>query len=183
MSLDPVRNFGKVTVSGGYNASDTSIALSSGDGSKLPDPSTDGAFNVVWFNSTDYGDPADDPSKEIVRVTARSGDTLTVARAQEGTSAANHNTAGKTYKLFNGVTKKMIDDIISRQVDNELIGTGDDVTTDFSLANAPSPTSSLHVRVQGVEQHPTDDYTLSGSTVSFIVAPPTGAKIYADYRH
>src|SRR3954462_1350916 len=111
MSLDPVVNFGKVEVSTGYDASATSIVLVSGDGAKLPSPSTDGAFNLVWWNATDYGDPADDPNKEIVRCTARSSDTLTITRAQESTSATAKNTSAKTYKMVLAVTKKMIDDI------------------------------------------------------------------------
>ncbi len=111
MNLDPVKNFAKVEVSTGYDSTATSIALVTGDGSKLPDPSTDGAFNLIWWNSTDYPDPADDPNVEIVRCTARSGDTLTIIRGQEGTTASNKNTTGKTYKMVLSVTKKMIDDI------------------------------------------------------------------------
>lgn len=109
--LDPVKNFGIVTVSSGYNSSDTSIVLSGGNGAILPDPSTDGAFNLVWYNASDYFNPTDDPNKEIVRVTARSTDTLTIVRAQEGTSASTKNTAGKTYKMILAFTKKMRDDI------------------------------------------------------------------------
>jgi len=111
MALDPVVNFGKVTVSTTYDASASSIALTAGHGANLPQPSTDGAFNVTWWNTTDYADPSDDPNREIVRVTARSTDTLTVTRAQEGTSASTKNTASKTYKMVLAPTKKMIDDI------------------------------------------------------------------------
>lgn len=113
MSLDPVTNFGKVTVSTGYSISDTSVALSSGNGSLLPNPSADGAFNLVWYNATDYPDPSDDPDKEIVRCTARSSDTITITRAQESTSAVAHNTSAKTYKMILAVTKKMVTDIQS----------------------------------------------------------------------
>lgn len=110
-SLDPTKNFAIVTVSTGYDNDDTSIALSSGHGARLPAPATDGAFNLVWWNSTDYADPADDPNVEVIRVTARSTDTLTVTRGQEGTSGTNKNTGGKTYKMILAVTKKMVDDI------------------------------------------------------------------------
>lgn len=108
MTIDVRSNFGKVTVSTGYDASATSIALSSGHGSKLP---SSFSYNLVWYNSTDYPDPADDPNVEIVRVTNRVTDTLTVTRAQEGTSATTKNTGSKTYKMALAVTKKMIDDI------------------------------------------------------------------------
>jgi len=111
MALDPVKNFAKVEVSTGYDDLATSIVLVAGDGAKLPDPATDGAFNLVWWNDTDYKDPADDSNKEIVRCTARSTDTLTVTRAQEGTTATVKNVAGKTYKMVLAMTKKMKDDI------------------------------------------------------------------------
>src|SRR3989304_10074799 len=116
--LDPVLNFAKVEASTGYDGDDTSIELVAGNGAKLPAPAVDGAFNLVWWNSSDYADPADDPSVEIVRVTARSTDTLTITRAQEGTSATPKNTSGKVYKMALSLTKKMKDDIETE------IGTG-----------------------------------------------------------
>jgi hypothetical protein len=114
MALDAVANFAEVTVSIGYNASDTSIALTAGHGARLPQPSTDGEFNITWWNFTDYPNPTDDPNKEIVRVTARSTDTLTVTRGQEGITATTKNTGGKTYKMVLSITKKMMDDIESQ---------------------------------------------------------------------
>ena len=111
MALDITKNFAKVTVSTGYAAGATSIVLQSGDGAKLPDPATDGEFNLVWWNKTDYWDPSEDPSVEIVRVTARTSDTITVTRGQESTSDASHNTASKTYQMILSLTKKMIDDL------------------------------------------------------------------------
>ncbi len=109
MANDAVKNFAKVTVSTGYDAAATSIVLSVGGGAKLPATS----FNAVWWNATDYADPSDDPNVEIVRVTVISTDTLTVTRGQESTSAATHNTAGKTYKMIGAFTKKTYDDIFT----------------------------------------------------------------------
>ena len=104
----PVTNFGKVTVSTTYGAADVSIALTAGHGSRLPSTFP---YPLTWWNATDYPDPADDPNKEIVTVTARSGDTLTVTRASEGTSASTKNTGGKTYKMLLGITKAMWDSV------------------------------------------------------------------------
>lgn len=109
--MDPKTNFAIVQVSTGYDASATSIALASGEGAKLPDPSGDGNFNLIWWNVTDYPSSVNDPNVEIVRVTAKSTDTLTVTRAQEGTSASTKNTSGKTYYMALGFTKKDRDDI------------------------------------------------------------------------
>jgi hypothetical protein len=103
---DPVVNFGKVTVSTGYDDTETSIDLMSGHGARIPDPSTDGAFNLVWWNVTDYADPSDDPNKEIVRVTSRTTDNITVTRAEEGTTGSTKNTGGKTYQMILAFTKK-----------------------------------------------------------------------------
>ena len=120
--MDAVKNFAIVEVSTGYNSSATSVALSSGEGAKLPQPSSDGEFNLVWWNSTDYPNPADDPNVEIVRVTARSTDTLTIVRPASGNSYNNEgssntssakNTSGKTYKMMLSFTKKVINDITS----------------------------------------------------------------------
>ncbi|MCS6954922.1 MAG: hypothetical protein NZM44_00995, partial [Candidatus Calescibacterium sp.] len=116
MPYDPVQNFIKVLVSGYYNSSATSITLSSGEGSKLPNPSTDGQFNLVWWNATDYQDPSDDPYKEIVRVTAKSGDVITINRGQENTTAQPHNIPGKTYKMALSLTKKTYDDLKSIEI-------------------------------------------------------------------
>jgi hypothetical protein len=109
--VDAVKNFGKVEVSQGYDDLATSIVLTTGYGARLPDTETDGEFNLVWWNASDYGDPADDANKEIVRVTARIADTLTVIRAQEGTNASTKNTTGKTYRMILALTAKTITDI------------------------------------------------------------------------
>lgn len=111
--MDAIKNFAEVTVSTGYDGSATSIALTSGHGAKLPAPATEGAFNLVWWNSTDYPNPSDDPNVEIVRCTARSTDTLTVTRAQESTSASTKNTSAKTYKMMLSVTQKTVMDLVS----------------------------------------------------------------------
>src|ERR1700693_275133 len=104
--MSQVANWAKVTVLAGHNASDTSIALQSGNGARLPVA----PFNAVWYDSTNYADPSDDPNREIVRVTAGGGggggDTLTVTRNQEGSGASTKNTAGSTYKMIAGFTAK-----------------------------------------------------------------------------
>lgn len=120
MSLDPIRNHAIVTISTGYDIDDTTIVLASGHGAKLPDPATEGAFNLVWWNNTDYKNPSLDPKKEIVRVTARSGDTLTITRPASGNNyngegseniAQTHNIVGRQYKFVLTPTRKYIEDI------------------------------------------------------------------------
>lgn len=104
MSLAPVTNFGKATVSTTYDAAATSIVLTTGHGSRFPSTFS---YPITWWNATDYPDPADDPNREIVTVTNRTGDTLTVTRGAESTGASTKNTAGKTYKMVLTITKAM----------------------------------------------------------------------------
>jgi len=111
-----VRNFCKVNVKQGYDSTANTIELALGEGNKLPDLSTEGQYNLVWWNATDYSDPADDPYKEIVRVTAKSGDQLTILRGQEGTTAQNHNLPGKNYKMMLTLTKKTYEDLQTIEV-------------------------------------------------------------------
>lgn len=100
--MDDFKNWAEFEVSTGYNAAATSIVLSSDPGSACPTAPA----NAVWWNSTDHHRPQDDDNREIVRMTARTGATLTVTRAQEGTSATTKNTASKTYKMAFGPTAK-----------------------------------------------------------------------------
>jgi len=108
--LDRAKNFSKVEVSGGYDASAFTISLNTGDGVKLPVA----PFNITWWNNTDYADPSDDPYVEIDRVTNVAGDTITLANdgairtPQEGTSATVKNLSGKIYKMIAGLTAKTI---------------------------------------------------------------------------
>lgn len=104
MALDAFVNFAKVTVSAGYDAAATSIVLSAGDGAKLPVA----PFNMVWWNSTDFGDPSDDVNREVVRVTNVTVDTILITRAQEGTPASLKNTVGRVYRMVAGLTAKTL---------------------------------------------------------------------------
>ncbi len=103
--LDPIRNLVRVDVSQGYAAGDTSITVGTGQGALLPDPSTEGAFNVVWYESGHHS-PLSDPNNEIVCVTAVAGDILTITRGQEGTSAVAHDGVASSYSLELVVTEK-----------------------------------------------------------------------------
>jgi len=107
--VDAIKNFAKAVVSdGNYDASATEIDVIAGHGDRLPAA----PFNAVWWNATDYPDPSDDPGVEIIRVTAKSTDTLTITRAQEGTAAEDHNVAGKTYSLIAGMTARTITEMV-----------------------------------------------------------------------
>jgi hypothetical protein len=52
----------------------------------------------------------------------------------------------------------------------------------FTLANAPSP-ASVDLFLNGVEQRVNIDYTFSGTTITYIVAPKSSDNMFADYTH
>ncbi len=176
MALDQVINFGKVTVSLGYGVGATSIALTAGHGARLPNAAS-GQYNLVWWNSTDYPDPSDDPNVEIIRVTAGGGNgsnTLTVSRAQEGTSASSKDTLGKVYKMILAITAKMIADIETEIPAAQSLAmitvTGSLPGTVFTAAQSHTGNSfivnSNTIFIEGV------DYTCSGTTVTWLYTLP-----------
>jgi len=64
----------------------------------------------------------------------------------------------------------------------ELSGEIDGANKTFILSVAPDPTVSLFIVLNGAPQTLGEDYTFSGLTVSFIVAPPEGSILRALFR-
>lgn len=71
--------------------SGTSLVVASGKGALFPAPGN-GFWATIW-NKTSFPDPTDDANMEIVLVTARSTDTFTITRAQQGTAARTVTTS------------------------------------------------------------------------------------------
>lgn len=172
-NLDPVRNFAKVQVSTGYLSTDTTIVLTSGYGALLPQPSTDGAFNISWWNSTDYADPADDPNVEIVRVTARSTDTLTISRAQEGTIATAKNIGAKVYKMVLAMTAVTIANINANDAANTKkannlsdLGSASAARTNLGLGSLATQSGTFSGTSSGTNTGDQTDATLGFSDIT-----------------
>ena len=172
MALDGVKNFAIVTVSTTYDASATSIVLTTGHGAKLPDPAT-ANFNLVWWDSSNYADPSSDPNVEIVRCTAKSTDTLTVTRAQEGTGASTKNTGGATYKMILGVTAKMITDIDTLKANLASPTFSGTLTVPTGLTGVLRADSG----VVSVDTDVTDIVAAASTTVAGIAEIATGAEV------
>lgn len=85
------------TVGANINNSTTTITVASGDGVKFPSPSGGDFFFATLQEGTTI---------EIVKVTARSTDSLTVVRAQQGTSGSSFTTAAK---IENRLTKESLE--------------------------------------------------------------------------
>ena len=71
------------SLASGINDSDNTLLLATGEGARFPAPIAGDYFDLTLTQGIGL-----ETSWEIVKVTARSGDTLTVARGQEGTAAA-----------------------------------------------------------------------------------------------
>lgn len=54
---------------------------------------------------------------------------------------------------------------------------GDGTETDFTLSRIPAVASNVMVWVGGVRQKPTTDYTVSGTTLTLLVAPSNGVEV------
>lgn len=61
-------------------------------------------------------------------------------------------------------------------------GTINGVNTDFTLNHTPSPATSLKLYRGGQLQSLTEDFTLSGNTITFLIAPVAGEILKVEHR-
>lgn len=106
MVFDPHGNlaYSSVATAPSPAASGTSLTLESGHGARFPDPGAVGYNCTVW----PAGAIAIPDNAEIVRVTAKVGDVLTIQRTQEGSSARAILVGDQ---ITNTVTAKVLEDI------------------------------------------------------------------------
>lgn len=77
-------NFAETTISGSVGTGDVTINVASGDGALFPSPTGGDFFRAVLYKFATG-------EREVVTVSARSTDAMTVTRAQEGTTALAMN--------------------------------------------------------------------------------------------
>ena len=87
-----------------------------------------------------------------------------------------YDTSATTIKK---IQKSNIATTLSYSVNANL--TGDGSTTAFSIGTSGRAQNDLLVTVNGVVFHPSDDYTLSGTTITFSTAPDVSAEIRVRY--
>lgn len=106
MAYDPHGNlsYGAVAVAPSPAASGVSLTLSAGQGADFPAPGAQGYNVTIW----PAGVAPLRSNAEIARVTGKTGDVLTIVRAQEGTSA---RTILVGDQIANTVTAKVFEDI------------------------------------------------------------------------
>ena len=90
------------------------------------------------------------------------------------TSSAQINTGSFTGS-FTGSAKFNAAPIILVVDNHAFVGNG--VTTNYTLSSSYDP-AVLTVSVEGLLQTQTTDYTLSGTTLSFVATPPTSSNIF-----
>lgn len=103
----------------------TSITLYPGEGALFP---TSGSwYGVIWEAA--HNTPSADATREYILVTSRTSDTLTIVRAQEGTSAKEW-TLGSHIALIDSAAKwTELQTIINSIVDNNTIFAGENTFT------------------------------------------------------
>lgn len=122
--FDQVKNFVRVNVEGTHSETDTEISIDGDDINDLPDTSN-GEYNLVWWDTTEFPAPEDDPDVEIVRVTEVDYDNnvITVNRGREDTSASSKDTVDRVYQMILAPTAKKFNDY-----EDNFVPKSDDVT-------------------------------------------------------
>jgi len=147
------------------SASDVGLAVTSGDGSKFL---TLASWDYFYASLTSLAG-----TSEIVKVTARAGDTMTIVRAQEGTSA---NSFPADSRIELRVTAQSIIDHLPFNVVN-FTGTGSQVAFTMPVTVAEN---STNIYINGVYQQK-NTYSVSGTTLTFSEAPPVTSTIEVMY--
>lgn len=128
-------NFAKGQISGSHSAVTTTLALVTGQGARFAGASAAIPRKLIVWEASAFDDPADafndSPAKaEIMLQTARSGDNLTVVRAQEGTSGLDMTDTSKTFFVMGTVTAEAFGNIVSFANVIGFGASGDGVTDD-----------------------------------------------------
>jgi len=160
-------NNAKTTLDGGINASVTAVAVA--DGSVFPALAAGEYFYITFDDAT---------NNEICKVTARSGDDLTVIRAQDNTTARTFADGSDAHLRITASLLTEIQENIAAKSANQTIYnvTAASSATTYDIGIDPGVEANAMVFVDGVMQHH-DTFSFSGSTLTFASAPSNGDKI------
>jgi hypothetical protein len=118
------------TLNAGITNSDTTLVLQSGQGSRFPSLSSGDYFYATLIDTSN--------NLEIVKVTARSTDTMTIVRAQDNTTARAYSTNDR-FELR--PTAAMLNEVIAKG-DAAVQRTGDTLSGNLILPNLGIDTDS-----------------------------------------
>ena len=99
-------NQATTTLSTTITSSATSLTVAAGQGALFPSPAAGQYFKITFYPAT-----GSTPAPEIMHVTARSTDTFTVVRAQEGTTAQNWSSGSLVENLLTAGTMNSLSQI------------------------------------------------------------------------
>lgn len=164
MPFDPHANLASslVTIAPSPDTSGTTLTVSAGQGALFPNPSP------IPFNCTvvPWNTFPTQANSEIVRVTAIVGDTFTIIRAQEGTTA---KPIAAGWLIANSITAKVITDI------EAATGGGSGVTSVSGLAPIVSSGGTTPEISMPVATSSANGYLSSADWSTFNAKQPAGA--------
>ena len=161
------KNNAKTTLGSSLTNSATSATVT--DGSVFPSLAA-GEFFFCTFD--------DGTNNEIVKVTARSSNTLTIVRAQESTTARAFSAGDAAeLRLTAGVLETIQENIAAKSANQTVFNaTTSGGATSYDIGIDPGVEANAMVFLDGVMQHH-DTFSFSGSTLTFDAAPVDGTKI------
>jgi hypothetical protein len=121
-------NNASTTVSGSISAASTTVQLAAGTGVLFPNPTGGDYFCATFY------DQATKTQNEIVHCTARSGDIVTIVRAQEGTVAQAWNAGDIFANLVTaGTLRAFVQTGAAPAANTTIVYVGDDTSTTPNL--------------------------------------------------
>lgn len=153
-------NFAATTLASGISAGATSISLAAGTGALFPSLGAGEYFYAVML------DAATGTTKEVVKVTARSTDTLTVTRAQDNTSASAFIAGDKFELRLVAATMQnfaVLETSAVQALNAQMVG---GLTTSQLALLTTSPVQALNVTLHG---------GLTTSQIALLVTSPVQA--------
>lgn len=171
MTIYQFANNASTTLGSSIAPTDTTITVASGTGNEFPLPAG-GQYFVTTLSASPTGLP-----NEIVKVTARTGDAMTVVRAQEGTTAQSWSVGDRFQNFVSaGFLNQLVDSSsLQGQAGNYAVDSGTANVGVIALTPAPANMTALvgvPVRVKKAGASSTGGYTLNinalGATVVLI---------------
>ena len=158
------KNNAKTTLASSLSNSATSATVT--DGSVFPSLSA-GEFFLITFD--------DGTNNEICKCTARSGNTLTIVRAQESTTARAFSSGDSAEgRVTAGVLEQIQENIAAKSANQTVFNTTTSGgATTYNIGTNPGVEANAMVFLNGVLQHH-DTLSFSGTNLTFDAAPPNG---------
>ena len=157
-------NNAKTTLASGINSSVTTATVT--DGSVFPTLGSGEHFYCTFDDGT---------NNEIVKVTARSGNTLTIVRGVDNTTARSFSSGDAAELRATSALLTDIQENIAAKSANQTVysATTASSATSYDIGIDPGVEANASVFLNGVYQHH-NTFSFSGSTLTFDTAPPNG---------